>query len=204
MMKEEFKFGSEVIQNDRYVDDLLSGSNDSLVRAAQIIQAKDLLGQGGFSLKFVAKSGENPPPEASSDGESLKILGYKWFSKADKLGLGFEEINFNKRQRGAKKPNPFPVISESDVKKILDTVKLSRRKVVAKMAEFYDPLGIFEPYKLQLKLDVSKLNGMGWDEILPDDLQAQWEVRMKQFTEIPDLIVNRCVIPQDAVNPEKY
>ena len=43
--------------------------------------------------------------------------------------------------------------------------------VVAKMAEFYDPLGIFEPFKLQLKLEVSKLNGMEWDQILPDDLQ---------------------------------
>ena len=34
-------------------------------------------------MKYVAKSGEKPPDKASSDGISMKVLGYKWEPEKD-------------------------------------------------------------------------------------------------------------------------
>ena len=72
---------------------------------------------------------------------------------------------------------------------------------MSKVAEMYDPIGIWEPFKLQLKLDLSLLNGFDWDTVLPNDLQNHWEARFKQFLQIPNMSINRCVVPVNAVNP---
>lgn len=196
----QYPDGAPVILGDRYVDDLLSGSNSMDARDSQISQVKEMLSKGGFSLKFVAKSGERPPEDASSDLTSLKILGYKWTPEPDTLSPGFQELNFNRKHRGSKKPNEFPVVSPEDVTKLLDSTKLSRRIIVSKLSEFYDPVGIWEPYKLQLKLQVALLNGLEWDTALSEDLQVYWKERFKEFVDIPNLTVNRCVIPENAID----
>ena len=42
-------------------------------------------------------SGAKPCDMASSDGESVKILGYKWMTEADLLSPGLGELNLNKK-----------------------------------------------------------------------------------------------------------
>jgi len=171
ILKDTFPLASSVIKDDRYVDDILSGDNDRQSMEDQITDTRAALAKGGFNLKFVVRSGEDPCAEASSDGKTLKVLGYKWTTKEDILAPGFGEINFNKRKRGSKKPNPFPVVCPNDVLKILDSTKITRRMVIAKIAEIWDPSGLWEPFKLQLKLDNQVLNGLEWDSALDNDLQ---------------------------------
>lgn len=199
---EEFPLASDVLLTDRYVDDLLSGANSKEIRDQQVAEIQSVLKQGGFKLKYVAVSGESPHEEASGDGETLKILGYKWNAKDDILSPGFQELNFNERKRGMKLPNQFPVVSKDDVTKLMDSTRISRRVCASAMATFFDPVGIWEPFKLQLKLDMALLNGTDWDIELPDELQSHWQERFNQFLEIPKMAVNRCVIPIDAVNPD--
>ena len=203
ILKDTFPLASSVIKDDRYVDDILSGDNDRQSMEDQITDTRAALAKGGFNLKFVVRSGEDPCQEASSDGKTLKILGYKWTTKEDILAPGFGEINFNKRKRGSKKPNPFPVVCPNDVLKILDSTKITRRMVIAKIAEIWDPSGLWEPFKLQLKLDNQVLNGLEWDSALDNDLQIHWKERFQQFLEIPYMTAERCVIPEDAINPDK-
>ena len=54
-----------------------------------------LLGRGGFSLKFVIHSGVKPCEKASSDGERVKMLMYKWTTEPDLLSPGLGELNLN-------------------------------------------------------------------------------------------------------------
>ena len=192
-----------IITSDLYVDDVLTGADTDAEVEKQIEELTDALGKGGFSLKYVVKSGEKPCSEASVDGESLKILGYKWKPEEDYMYPGFGEINFNKKRRGAKKPNDFPVVTPDDVTKVLQNVKISRRTVVSKMAELWDPIGLWEPYKLQLKLDSTYLKGMDWDVELPEDLQELWTKRFREMTQIPEFSAMRCVVPPDAIDPSK-
>ena len=201
LLKESLPAAVQVIKEDLYVDDTLSGSNSEEERKKQIDETGMALDAGGFTRKYVVLSGEEPCAEASSDQKSLKILGYKWFPKDDILTPGFSEINFNKRRRGSKKPNPFPVVNPEDVSKLLESKNITRRMVISKIAEIWDPVGIWEPYKLQLKLDNHALNGIDWDAPLDKDIQKHWTNRFQEFIDLPEMKITRCVIPTDAVDP---
>ena len=199
----EFPLASSILEEDRYVDDIFSGSNSKITADDQVNQVRSAIAKGNFPLKFVVKSGEMPCELASADGETVKVLGYKWKPHTDVLGPGFSEINFAKRNRGAKTPNPFPVVSPSDVLQLLESKNISRRMVISKIAEIFDPLGLWEPYKLQLKLEAQSMNGIDWDVALDPEVQNHWRGRFQEFLEIPHLATTRCIIPDNAVCPDK-
>ena len=203
LLNEQYPEAEKIINQDCYVDDVLTGSCSEETVDAQIKETKEVLSQGGFTLKYCVKSGEPPSQDASADGKSLKILGYKWSPQEDVLNPGFSQLNFNKKRRGAKQANPFPVVSRSDVTKLLESTNITRRMVVSKIAEIWDPVGLWEPYKLQLKLESHHLNGYDWDVALEPDLQRQWTERFQEFLDVPNMCAPRCIIPSDAENPNE-
>ena len=77
-----------------------------------------ILGRGSFSLKFIIQSGIKPCEKASSDGETVKMLGYKWTTEPNILSPSLGEHNLNKKVRGSKKPNLIPFSSREDMKKL--------------------------------------------------------------------------------------
>ena len=119
-----------------------------------------MLSRGGFNLKFVVHSGVEPCDKASSDGKAVKMLGYKWKTQPDLLSPGLGELNLNKKVRGSKKPNLTPVNSREDTEKLLNSVILTRRTILSKVAELYDPCGFWEPIKLQMRLAMLPLKGL--------------------------------------------
>ena len=58
--------------------------------------------------------------------------------------------------------------SRDDAEKLLKSITLTRRTILAKVAEFYDPYGFWELIKLQMKLAMLPLNGLDWDEKIPE------------------------------------
>ena len=182
----------------RYVDDLSPGAQTKEARTDQISQMHTMLGEFGLKLKYVVVSGEDPPENASSDGESVKLLGYKWRSKDDIIQLGFGELNMNKKVRGSKKPNEKPVKTTQDAVKLLDNIVVTRRIAVSKVAEIYDPLGWCEIIKIQLKLELTKLNEFDWDEPLPDVQQDLWKKLIAGFPEFDRIEFRRHRIPADS------
>ena len=153
---------------------MLSGDQDEESRDRQIEAVKEVLKREGFSLKFVVQNGDKPSDKASSDGETMKLLGYKWDPEKDELSPGLGELNLNKKRRGEKKPNLEPVRTIQDAELLLASVKLTRSLIIGKISEFFDPCGFFEPIKLQMKLLTSSLKRKGWDEVLPDKDQIVW------------------------------
>ena len=183
--KEEYPESQEVILRDRYVDDLYSGKNSKFERDTMIHHVESILKRGGFKLKYIAKSGEPPPSNSSTDGVSLKTLGYRWFSVNDQLSPGIGDVNL------------VPATNHVKV-----NIKMTRRHIIAKIAEFYDPIGIWEPLKLQLKLRAASMNGLEWDQELAEDEKKAWSDTLQIFPEIPSLRVDRCIVPRDAIQPE--
>ena len=200
LLAEEYPLAHEIVTLDLYVDDAFSGADTEEMARKQVEQMSGALNKGGFTLKYVVKSGEKPCQEAAGDEGCLKVLGYRWAPEADEIGPGFSELNFNPKKRGAKQPNPFPVKSPNDVDQILNSKHITRRMVVAKLAEFWDPCGFWEPYKAQLKLDNHKLNGLDWDKPLDQESQQQWRKRFHEFLQIPQVSIPRCIVPTDAVD----
>jgi hypothetical protein len=86
------------LERDRYVDDILSGADTEQKRQGQIDQVQELLDTAGFSLKYLVLSGQKPDEKASNDGQTIKLLGYKWNTELDILSPGIGELNVSKKK----------------------------------------------------------------------------------------------------------
>jgi len=203
MYGKEYPKAYQPLRENRYVDDLLSGDDTKEGREEQIKAVEQVLSRGGFSLKFVVRSGEKPSEKASADGETLKLLGYKWDSELDRLSPGVGELNMNKKQRGEKKPNPRPVKTVPDAVCLLASVKLTRSLVVGKISELFDPCGWFEPIKLQMKLQTMNLKGRGWEDVLPETEQVFWKDILKGYVNLPSINIPRFCIPSKEISKSK-
>jgi hypothetical protein len=74
-LKEQFPQSVVPLTQDKYADDIASGADSTEEREAQIRETSCALSAAGFSMKFVAKSGDPPPADASSDGATIGCLG---------------------------------------------------------------------------------------------------------------------------------
>ena len=119
------------------------------------------------------------------------------------MSPGFSELNLNKKIRGAKKPNLSPVITREDAKELLAPIQLTKRIVVSKISELYDPVGLFEPIKLQYKLEMRSLSGLGWDEEIIDSEQQKWKDLIAGFVDLEKISIPRCAIPSDSESVSK-
>ena len=189
LQRDKYPLAYIVLSEDIFVDDILSGSNEEEERTDQISEVGTVLDSGGFKVKFIILSGE------PTDQENVKILGYVWNPLTDILSPGFSELNFNRKKRGLKNPNPFPINNPEDVAKLVSNTDITRRVVISKIAELWEPIGLWEPYKLQLKLASQVLNGCEWDNPLPKDVQQYWGERFQEFLQVPNMQVSRYVFP---------
>ena len=198
--KDKYPNAAEIICKHCYMDDIGAGANDLSQREKMIAEIEKVLPCGGFQLKVVCRSGEAPPAKASNDGSHSSFIGYKWDSEHDLLTLGDNEINFNKKSRGVKAPNTEPIDTVEKVEVLVSTVKLTRRMVLGKTMELFDLLGLTEPLKAKLKLDLKLLNSFDYDEVLPPTLQVLWKENIKLIHDARKLKFHRNFFPKNAGN----
>ena len=132
-------------------------------------------------MKYIVHSGEDPCEKESADGKSVKLLGYKWSTMENTLSPGFSKLNLNKKIRGVKKPNKTPVVTREDTEKLLTPITITKRMFVSKVSKFVHPISLFEPIKLQLKLELRKLSGVAWDEEISPEQQSKWKTHSTQM-----------------------
>ena len=77
------------------------------------------------------------------------------------------------------------------------------RTILAKVAEFYDPCGFWEPIKLQMKLAMLLLKGLEWNEKISDEDQTKWSEILMTFVELNDIQMLRCCILPDEESISK-
>ena len=135
LQKATYPHENEVIKNDIYVDDCLSGENSLNQVYETTDNIKLLLNKGGFNLKGITHSGSDPPDNLSEDGSSVKIAGMIWYSKLDQMSLNIRELNFAKKKRGRKSTLTQDVVPE----------ELTRRDCVGKVGEVFDLIGRVTP-----------------------------------------------------------
>ena len=170
VVKEDMQVAS-IVHDDLYVDDLLTSvpSEEEGVILRKSLQ--NTLEQGGFHLrKWMSTSDAvmSSVPEADRAGaktvdighhQHVKTLGVSWSVKEDVFTFKYEE----------------PVID-----------KYTKRVVLSKMATVFDPRGQVSPYTIRGKVLFQDLclQGLDWDERMPDDAQRRWQ---QFFKELPDL-----------------
>ena len=189
---EEYPQVHEIVQNDIYVDDCLSGE-ENVEKALQKADELELvLNRSDFTLKGIIFTGGDPPSALSADNSSVNVAGMKWLPKEDLLVLNIGELNFAKKQR-RKKPLQHQNITLS---------KLTRRNCVSKVAEIFDLTGEITPITAAIKMDLHTLvkRDLSWDDVIPDDLRSVWVLYFKMMQEIGNLRFQRAVVPEDVVN----
>ncbi|XP_053686296.1 uncharacterized protein LOC128735836 [Sabethes cyaneus] len=164
--REQFPLAAQAVNEDIYMDDVISGTNDINTAVELRRQLDSMLAGGGFKLrKWVSNSKqvlEGIPrenlalpetEEVSWDRDAtVKTLGLSWLPKTDCLKFQFV----------------IPPLSEEEL--------LTKRTILSIIASLFDPLGLLGATIVKAKILMQRLwhldNGQGerlsWDEPVPE------------------------------------
>ena len=66
--------------------------------------------------------------------------------------------------------------------------------MVAKISEFFDSMGLWEPIKLQLKLAMRPLVALDWEDPLTEVDQQAWKRRFVEYIDFTNMQAHRSVV----------
>ena len=196
--KDEFPLAFDMLTGSIYVDDVVGGADSPEAREEQIRQTERVLATGGFSMKFVARSGHPPPEGASTDGRTVGCLGLSWDTESDLLSPALAGMNLQKKIRGQKAAPDRDVTTAQGLRAAFKDGLISRAGVLSRTAEFFDPVGWWEPLRLQMKLSFQELNALDWKDPVPECMIETWVDHFRQLEEARSFTIPRCVIPANA------
>lgn len=78
----------------------------------------------------------------------------------------------------------------------------TKRNVLSLIASLFDPIGLINPFVMYEKIlfqEIWRL-GLGWDEILPHDLQLKFQHWINSIEVIKKFEINRCYFPGLSLN----
>lgn len=168
-----------IIQQDFYVDDLITGSNqeDELIYIQDAV-SKALQG-GCFNLR---KYKSNQPSifnnidinknDNLTISNSSSTLGLGWIPSTDKLYFPVKNITFDK------------------------TMQVTKRSIMSNSFKIFDPLGLLSPIVIKPKMLLQKLwqQGLDWDQPVSNEISKDWEQIMRSIQLISKLQVPRLVL----------
>ena len=196
------KMAGKKLVNDRFVDDLVTGGEKLEVSRYIGVEDPDtlqcsgtmpqILAAGGIKLKAMAYSGEK-------DGDKLKKLG------SAVLGLGYstEKDTLTVRLRANVSPKKRGSPTQEDLTvetlHLLEDCQLTRKLFLSVCNSVYDVLGIVAPITIQAKVINKKLfaaeYNLGWDTILPEDLQTECKEFITMLVKAEDVSMIRSLTP---------
>ncbi|GFW52531.1 uncharacterized protein TNCV_404591 [Trichonephila clavipes] len=173
---------SRVLQEDIYMDDLLSGADTPNNAISICKDIAHVLSTRGFHLRkwnsnsteFLAQFSEHSYHDArvefyKDSNESSKVLGLFWNSSNDTFGF-----------------QPSLEL----------TPPLTKRRILSESSKIFDPLGLLSPCTVFMKIFYQKLwlTKTDWDSPIPQQLTEDWLKFQKAFNAINYLTVPRWVI----------
>ncbi|GFT26854.1 integrase catalytic domain-containing protein [Trichonephila clavipes] len=173
---------SRVLQEDIYMDDLLSGADTPNNAISICKDIAHVLSTRGFHLRkwnsnsteFLAQFSEHSSHDArvefsKDSNESSKVLGLFWNSSNDTFGF-----------------QPSLEL----------TPPLTKRRILSESSKIFDPLGLLSPCTVFMKIFYQKLwlTKTDWDSPISQQLTEDWLRFQKAFNAINYLTVPRWVI----------
>jgi hypothetical protein len=182
---------ASTVRNNFYVDDCLKSTNSVQSATRLVAQLTSLLSNGGFRLtKWTSNCRDVlkciPEEEHAKGVLSLDLgwdlpmeraLGTLWKLESDTFG--------------------FAVGSS-----LLDKPR-TKRGVLSVTSSIYDPLGLAGPFVLRGKMlfQLTCREHLGWDEMLSDDLNEQWQKWLDDLPKLKVFSVPRCLKPRWLLQP---
>ena len=193
----------KLLKDGRYVDNIME-SKTTIEEAKSLgADAADVLDRLSLSTKGFTYSGEDPQPEETTDGVSMDINGYRWFSKLDIIEPKVPPLHFAKKCRGRVIGAEYFEAGGNFAK--MDAyvpIKLTRRMIVSKRASLYESLGKLEPIKAKLKIDEREAVTLtsSWDDAVPPNIRNKWVLNFLLMEQMRGLRFTRARIPSTALD----
>lgn len=179
------EFIKTIIQNDIYVDDLLTSCNDSnQLRFIQRSVAK-ALSESGF---FLRKYRSNLPALLSSDTNESHEKNLTISHSTNTLGLDWDPHSDTLR---------FPIT-------LNDTGSITKRSILSSTFKIFDPLGLLSLCTIVPKILIQTLWSLklDWDDLAPKEVVKTWNTFSEGLKSINSLSIPRWVSIEDPVEVE--
>ncbi|XP_046143144.1 uncharacterized protein LOC123988150 [Osmia bicornis bicornis] len=177
--KSRFPLGAQCLEFNTYVDDTFSGADELSIALRTRQELIELLKSAGVELdKWAANHSDLLPPNAQQPGkeesksinldESVKTLGVQWNPHHDEFRFttsGFKDLSR----------------------------EVTKRDVLSNIARLFDPLGWLAPVTISAKILMQDLwiLKVGWDSVLPVEVQDRWSEYCNSLSAMPALSINR-------------
>ncbi|XP_039546986.1 uncharacterized protein LOC120492801 [Pimephales promelas] len=179
-----YPLGSQFIMRDFYMDDGVSSVECAEKAIQSAREARQVCALGGLRLhKFVSNNKavleSIPPSECAVDVTAVDLsLTDQPLERALGIYWHLEDDNFRFRVNLKDQP-------------------ATRRGILSVVASLFDPLGFLAPFLLKGKAILQEMcvNGMGWDDPLPDSLRPRWEHWKADLANLEKIEVPRCIVP---------
>ena len=131
--------GGDILKTDAYVDDLLHSANSDAAALRDAESLKFLFELADMSVKGFIFSRRPLPPEVSTDGATVGLVGMIWHTERDLITSDVKPIFFGQKKRGK-----LPELLTGELKPAL-AKSFTKREVLSKLAGLWDPLGLLTP-----------------------------------------------------------
>lgn len=176
-----FPRAAKCVKTDFYVHDCMSGSHSTQSAIALQKELDDLFKSGHFLLRKWASNDpvvlqhiplENRAIKNSFElnlNESIKTLGIVWTPKFDELSFTIDMSCFHLKN------------------------SITKRQLLSDTLKLYDPCGILSPITIKAKITMQDVwkSGTNWDEMVPNEIQAKWNIYKNELPLIKKIKIKR-------------
>jgi len=187
--REIYPEAAEVIQRDRYVDDLIHSCDSDEEAEMKMRDLETVLNSGGFKIKEWQVSNRGLNMESKDllkdipcgDEPTVKTLGVVWNCHTDTIH--FEIKRFSSK-------------------------RFTKRTILSWISTIYDPLGLAGVVTIKARIGMQaiwKMKEYDWDVALPDEMCTTWQEMFDDLERLSEIHTTRCVKPLNATGkPELH
>lgn len=183
--RESFPLAANILRDGIYVDDVVTGCEDTETALVTQNQLIGIMSTGGFELRKWASNDPNvlagvpeehratPNLSFDSDPHFIKILGLAWNSSQDVF-----------------------MYQSNPVEK-----QCTKRNMLSELARIFDPIGFLTPITFMAKFLIQRLwlLGIPWDSVVPEDIQNTWDKYSRQLPNLSTLHIDRRITHDDVI-----
>ena len=182
-----YPLAAEAVEKSFYVDDGLTGADDTKTATTLQGQLCDLFSRGGFVLRKWNSSDPTvlqaiPPdlrdlkevlPISNSNG-CTKTLGLEWYTTTDTFHLTISK---------------FP-----------QSERVTKRLLTSDVAKVYDILGWYSSVTVTMKILLQRIwdQHVDWDDFVPDHIQDVWSQWRSELPVLSTKPIPHCYFPKEA------
>merc|ERR1712055_716694 len=156
-----------------------------------------IMARGGFTIKCMIRDGESRAEVLEKFGGSILVI--PWDTQTDMIRMKLE-VNLSKKVQKIREGLP---ITPENVGEI-DSALITLRVMTSQIYRIYDPLGLLSPITIKYKLLLQELSlaKLGWDDVLPEELDRKSRDVLKEMVLATTITFERALMRGDADTPD--